>query len=372
MAAGALALGAGAGQGLEDVLNRIMTEEKLRQLKDQFQQTHDESVRAHTAMEGIDREKIAAGERERISRDAILRQGHDDEQANKLRDDGRAAAEQIPGGTVMAADDPTTKILPQSLLRGLKAQTSTSLAPNVMGGESTISSDADMGTFKGQEIPATSRIKLKTFAQQEKSAADERAAEAEAEKQRHDIETENKPPAPDRVLIQTPEGYMPRSTARGIIEGGGQVAGPESAQTKNRRDMATAVGSHFEDANQLIDEADKRGLLGPIAGRTFTDFLAGHVGSTGNAENDALLGDLRTSLSMIRSGTASLHGRTGANVGIAKDIEKKMDEGHMSAAELKGSLSALKKWVDTYAAPKKATGSGGLSAEELIKKYGGD
>jgi hypothetical protein len=127
--------------------------------------------------------------------------------------------------------------------------------------------------------------------------------------------------------------------------------------------MADAVGSHFDDVSQLIDEANKRGLLGPLRGRTFAEFMAGKVGSTGNADDDQLLGDLRTQMGMIRSGVASLHGRAGANQGIAKEIEKRMDEGFMDPAMLHGSLGGLKKWVDTYARKKGSDGTTGSGAK---------
>lgn len=159
-----------------------------------------------------------------------------------------------------------------------------------------------------------------------------------------------------------------KGTAKPILGPDNQpVTAPESAQTKNRRDMADAVGSHFDDVNSLLDEADQKGLLGPLKGRTFVEFMSGKVGSTGNAANDELLGELRTQLGMIRTGVASLHGRTGANVGIAKDIEKKMDEGYMDPAMIRGGLKGLKSWVDKYAKKPGATAAPAEGGAKIIR-----
>lgn len=349
MASQGYALGAGAGAGLEQVLSQMMEQAKFEQLKKQQDSQQAEMVRSHTAGEAIDRERITAMERERLSRDSITERNNKDISDRAARDDGRALAEEIPGGTPLAAgddvslnhggQDPAVGLINKagggSLLKMRQA------SPAV---PESLVAPGDTG-----EAQPKSFIKLKTAAQTEKGLADTRAVDAARATADYRKAVLAKPPAPDRVLIQTPEGYVRRSDATATLAGGGTVAGPESAVTKNRRDMADAVGSHFDDVNHLLDEADQKGLLGPLKGRTFVEFMSGKVGSTGNAANDELLGELRTQLSMIRTGTASLHGRTGANVGIAKDIEKKMDEGYMDPAQLRGALKGLKNWVDTYA-----------------------
>jgi hypothetical protein len=152
---------------------------------------------------------------------------------------------------------------------------------------------------------------------------------------------------------------------------GKTFAGAPTGQEANRKSMATSVGARFDDLQTQLDEANKRGLLGPGAGRV-SEFLAGKVGSTGNPENDDLLGELRMNLSAVRSGFASLHGRGGANAGIAKELLDKMDSGHMSHAELTGALRGMKKWVDDYAGKSQDGATGKPTAEDLIKKYGGD
>ena len=169
--------------------------------------------------------------------------------------------------------------------------------------------------------------------------------------------------------VQSGENYIRFNPKSGIFESqdpdSGQwkeVKNPSLAtpgQTRAREDLASRVSSHFDDIEHMLDEANKANLLGPIQGRTFVDFMAGKIGTTGNPAHDELLGELRQNLSLARSGLAQLHGRGGANVGIVQGLEKNMDAGHMSYEELKGALHSMKSWVDTYgkkaSAPKTET-----------------
>lgn len=58
---------------------------------------------------------------------------------------------------------------------------------------------------------------------------------------------------------------------------------------------------------QIVDELDKRGLLGPVASR-WNDFLVGKFGGgTGNQENDRLIEALRTKLGLSQTLLMNLH-----------------------------------------------------------------
>lgn len=349
-------MGAGASEGLDSVLQRMLLGAKLKQQSD-----IDSGHLAETTRHNLAAEDLAGRQHQLQSMDTQARireseAAHADTNAARIATEGRAAAEAIPGGTVIPESDPAVGQMQQagmgSILRGLKSRPAVDVGP--LQPEDT-----------GAAVPTDSVIKLKTNAQREKDAADSRATAGTDERIRHDKAMENKAPAPDRVLIQTPEGYVRRSDATTTLANGGTVSGPESSQTKNRRDIADAVGSHYDDIIHLIDEADARNLLGPMAGRTFTEFMAGKVGTTGNKEDNDLLGELRTQLGMYRTGVASLHGRTGANQGIAKDIEKKMDEGFMDPNLIKGGLRGLQSWVTKYAKKPGAAGAA-TGAPDLI------
>lgn len=360
-----LSMASGASEGLDATLQRMMEEEKLKQLASQVAASQAETSRHNLATEDNTSRQHQLMSMDTQARIREAAQSHDETSADRRLTAGRGLAESIPGDTPLDPTDPAVELMQKaglgSLLKMRAAQPS--MGEDFQG---------PMRAGDSAEATPASMIKMRSAAQIEKELADKRANDAlarqgmtEAERERHDRAMEGKPGA--SVIVQTATGPQLVQKGTGVAApikdaAGNDVAGPESAQTRNRQDMATAIGTHFDDTKQLLDEAEKKGLLGPLSGRTFTDFLAGKVGSTGNAENDQLLGDLRTSMSMIRSGVASLHGRTGANAGIARDIEKKMDEGHMSHAELVGSLNALKKWVDTY-----ATKPGGQSGTTAVK-----
>jgi len=147
-----------------------------------------------------------------------------------------------------------------------------------------------------------------------------------------------------------------------LPSGGPDLAGktsPITTQMRTQANSASRVGSHVEDVQGLIDEADKRGLLGPALGR-WSDFLAGSVGSTGNPDDDFLLGELRMGLSNLKSGFAMVHGgaRGGGSPGMAARWDKILNSGKMDKHELTGALTEMKKWLDSYASQAPTSGGG--------------
>lgn len=360
-------MGAGASEGLDKVLERMLMEEKMKQAA-----ASDTAHLAETSRHNLAEEDVQSRQHQLMSMDTQARIRASEAssratEAGRVRDDGRATAEAIPGNTMVPETDPAVGLMQNagmgSILRGIKARPEVTTGP-MQEGETRA------------EVPVDSVLKMRTAAQGEKAVADTRQQSEFDERVRHDKALENKPPAPAVSFITTDDGVM-RADRRG--GNATPVNGPDgkpllpksSAQVLNRRDMAGSVGSHFQETSDLLDEADKRGLLGPMAGRTFAEFMGGKIGSTGNAHDDELLGDLRMSLSMLRSGTASLHGRSGANAGIAKEIERKMDEGFMDPNMIRGSLKSLKSWVDKYATKPGAaatTGGGGDAYEEYLAR----
>ncbi len=161
----------------------------------------------------------------------------------------------------------------------------------------------------------------------------------------------------DQLLV---DPRNPGRKARPILGPDGQPIKPKaSAQILNREDMAGRVGDHIPETQQQIDEAERKGLLGPISGRTMSQFLNEGWGSTGNAENDDLLSALHMNLSMLATGVASLHGRNGANQGIAADLKTMLNQNKMSHAGLTSALRTMGKWTSGYAAPAGNSGAAG-------------
>jgi hypothetical protein len=341
------AAGGGAAVGLDHFLQQMLEEEKLKRLTDATNAQQQETSRHNLATEDLAGRQHTMMATEADARTREMSREHDLMETARQRDDARVLGDTIPSGTVLDPTDPAVQMMQSggqaSLLKMQAGRPTVDTGPLEPG---------DTGDARQPGL-----LKMRSFGQANTEAgrkvqADELARQnaRDAETVKHDRAMENKPPAV--ALVNTETGFQTKADVAKKLAAGETVGGPEAAQTKNRRDLAEAVGSHFDDVNNLLDEAESKGLLGPLKGRTFVDFMAGKVGSTGNAENDQLLGDLRTQLGMVRTGVAALHGRTGANVGIAKDIEKKMDEGYMDVNLIKGGLKGLRSWVDTYAKKK--------------------
>lgn len=361
MAAGALAAGAGAAQGLDEILQRALVEAKMKQLADQTNTAQAETTRSHMAEEGLRGRQIDEMAKDRGARERETAATHRDAEASRVRDDGRALAETIPGDTRLLNDDPA---VPQLKAGGARLTGFSSLPSTSSVGASTLPGDESPEgvTVTSAEKPQpVGVIKGFTSAQSEKVTADKRLADDATERGRHNRKMEDRPTAPQISILPTDDGFVRVPKAGGAATpvtgvGGSPVMPKSPAQVINRQSMAGDVGSHFEKTLQQLDEADKRGLLGPLKGRTMTEFMAGKVGTTGNAESDELLGRLRMNLGMLSTGVASLHGRAGANAGIAKEIQRKMDEGYMDPALIRGGLTSLKEWADRYAGDGKKSG----------------
>lgn len=80
----------------------------------------------------------------------------------------------------------------------------------------------------------------------------------------------------------------------------------------NRGQFAAANVGHITKLRQLLEQADQKGLLGPIKGRAY-EFMVGGIGSTGNAETDRFYAQLRSELKATASGLNLIHfgGRAG-------------------------------------------------------------
>ncbi len=154
-----------------------------------------------------------------------------------------------------------------------------------------------------------------------------------------------------------------------------KTAGSEFArsnpQMDRQRKLAEFASGDVAAALDQIDAAEKAGLLGPAAGRTYGKFLAGLVGSTGDPAVDKRLGglkaaikDLNTSYPMAISGTARGGG------GAIDRLHSVLDSDKLSADLMRGALHEISGALARRTATPKA-GAQKLTAEELIKKYGG-
>lgn len=373
---GILAMGAGAAEGMDQVLARLMAEDKMRQTQQQI----DESGRHNLATEG-------QASRALDINDAFRR--------DKNTSDAQARADALTERT--RTDTNTAQAKKDELQKGIVAMRP--IGSNVTPDEATADSsigvsrgsygDFSPGDATGQDF-ADGHVSKPTPAGMAWRGTQDQITRAAAEK---DAASKEKrvPPGP---IEETPDGMVRigedgkvvpvlgpdgkqlrkyhapvqapttvfmgdsgpqivdrnKGTARPVMgQDGKPIAAKSSAQETNRRDMASTVDAGADDTKTLLAEAEKRGLLGPLAGRTFVDFMAGKVGATGNPDDDELLGHLRMNMAALRSGFASLHGRGGANAGVAQQMEQNMDAGHMDYRMLNGSVDEMQKWIKRYA-----------------------
>lgn len=140
--------------------------------------------------------------------------------------------------------------------------------------------------------------------------------------------TTTNPPGGGSALPKT--STMPTSTTRGSAE------------------FATALIPHINEMRNLIQQADARGYIGPAAGRIYGQFLAGKVGTTGNADADALLGKLRTTDSLIKSGMLRTHFGARGGQQMYENFSGMLNSGKQTSAMMNGSLDAMQSFLKGY------------------------
>lgn len=183
------------------------------------------------------------------------------------------------------------------------------------------------------------------------------------------------PPAQPTVVL-TDQGLQSvdkrTNTATPVTQAGtGAAVTRSNPQIIRQQKAAELAQGDVSSALDQVDAAEKEGLLGPGAGRVYGQFLAGVIGSTGNAQADTRLGslraaikDLNTSYPMAISGTARGGG------GGTDRLNSVLNSDKFSADLMRGALHEISGALARRAKPDDKGGTK-LSADELIKKYGG-
>lgn len=351
----ALGTGAGAGKGLEDMLARALAEDKLHEEQAQLA----EALRHNQAGEQLGRDTLRENTNLRTDSNASLDADRRERQAQADKSDTRAILNLRPIGSNMdqatmdrelstgsdpsfydVRQDPTYEQFddnssgdnpnpgPLSTIRfrgtqaGIRNEEQTAKTPAVhtlvkrvmLDGE-PIDADYDPTkqtySYKGQDITG------------QREAAEQTVGTPSTDKDGNPVVTFTTKRAGTSIAGRLPQGIQSRIyTARGVL-------------------------AHMTDVNDEIDEADRRGLLGPLEGR-WSDFLAGKVGSTGNAANDELLGQLHADLKLLTSGTVAAHFQSRGGQGMMQGFQDMLDTGKFSKAQLKGAIGAMKNWLEKY------------------------
>lgn len=130
-----------------------------------------------------------------------------------------------------------------------------------------------------------------------------------------------------------------------------------TSSTRSSAEFATTILPHIEEMRGLIDEADKKGFIGPASGRIYNQFLAGKIGSTGNDEADRLLGRLRSMDSLLKTGAMRVHFGARGGQQMYEHFSDMLNSGKQSKANLYGSLDTLEGFMQGYANAGKVGGN---------------
>jgi hypothetical protein len=121
-----------------------------------------------------------------------------------------------------------------------------------------------------------------------------------------------------------------------------------TSSTRTSSENADTLMPHITEMRKLIAEADKRGLIGPVSGRFFSQLEAGKVGTTGNVENDRLLGKLRSIDTLMRSGTMKVHFGSRGGQQMYDHFSGILNSDKQSSAILNGALDGVESFMQGY------------------------
>lgn len=346
--AGWLDYGAGAASGLEALLERKLKE----QVAAQHQQSIDETVRSNRADEGYRDRALIESSALRRQTAGDLAKTRADQEANRQTDNIRARIALRPIDSPVPQDEYDEDRNVGKAPDALYSVTATSRQAG----------DEDYGPvqdikYKGTEGQQVARL---------------RANKKPAEPQGTVRETSNglvrvMPDGTTKPVVDTngkqARGYHPPPQPISVItvdadgnpvtrvvdkKVGSEFQRPAPQGIQSRMYTSRGVLSHMGEVKDELDEAERRGLLGPIEGR-WADFLAGKVGSTGDSANDELLGQMRMDLKLLTSGTVAAHFQSRGGQQMMHDFQALLDSGKFSRDELRGSINSMETWLKAYA-----------------------
>jgi hypothetical protein len=139
-----------------------------------------------------------------------------------------------------------------------------------------------------------------------------------------------------------------------IAKDTGRLPTPDIIQ---RGQFSAELLPHIPTIQAELEEADKRGLLGPLIGRG-TEFMAGKIGSTGNPETDRFYNKLRSDLHLMSSGLNRAHFGGRAGIETLKYFEDLVGGSFRSKDSIFGTLDTAKDYLSSYASAVPGFGQG--------------
>ena len=150
-----------------------------------------------------------------------------------------------------------------------------------------------------------------------------------------------------------------------------------SSMNAQRAEMAHAWLPTVAKLKELASQINEKKLFGVIGGRLRDIYSTGSLlniplPSDLSPEDKKLLGNFATTAGLLKSGVATVHGGTrgGGSIGMLKQLDPYLapeaKDFYVYMGNLEGMEDVLKKYEQM-----KPLGQSKLSAEELIKRYGG-
>lgn len=381
-----LAAGAGADEGLDRYLERMIVEQQQKRLEE----AQAESVRHNQATEENTRGVLEMNQQYRQDQQADRRKATELLETSRLRDDAQALGNNIPPGTELGEKDPAAVTMQQGgagpLLRAHDERPSVNegpLEPFDSGG-ARLKGFTKLPSFSQEEkLKEKKSTRAGTLEEQPNGEMvrvnDDNNSEPVYGPDGKPLRKYHPPQQPDRVLIQSGEGYIPRSEASKKLANGESVPLATTGSTRTMQEGAQMLAPHIPKLAARAQALDQAGLFGPFMSRVRG--LMAHYGTTlesqdpdessrawqslgreiGRASTDRQTGAFAASLGLMATGAGRTHGgaRGGASSQMLEHFKGMLSDSGTLDMFL-GRLDALQEYISGYAAgPGKEGASGG-------------
>lgn len=343
------ALGAGAAEGLDTVLQRMLLEERQKEVERSNQA--DEGLRQQTLTQNAPAAQALTDERRSsiaARQSALDQQGKEEKAAQDLLADPNL--------------DPKVRAflgLRRAIPRG-------ETIPPELVAPKTSRAEVKTVTYKGKPVDANYDPEARTYTYQGQDIT-------------KDVGHYEKPAQPDRVLIQSGDSYIPRADAAAKLKAGQDVPLATTTATRTMSEGAKMLQPHIASLQTQAEQLDKAGLFGPAMSRIRN--IANKVGTIDaftqameddpELSQDKAIGKFATSLGLMASGAGRVHGgaRGGGNVQMYNNFKALLsDAGTLDL--FKGHLEGIDEYMTGYAnGPGGATKPGETGAAPKRRVY---
>ena len=354
-----LTYGGGAYSGLEDILDR-----QYKQLvEDRLSAAQQEVARHNKASESYQLENLKETSALRTAQEKATEEDRQARLAAGLRDDYRLRAGMRNEGDVVSPEERAQEVQSNAVPTSRYKQTGS--YQGMSGDDASEPIGQDEFRWIGVKPKTETSMQDKTVLYKGKPT--DVGWDPKTNKfflpGGTDITSEvshyEKPPAPDRVMVWTDQGLIPRTTAAQAARGGTPAQPQATSQTRSMSEGAKMLQPHIDDVKSQAEELDKAGLFGPVMSRVreglakagSVDDFASFLLTDPQLKQDRRVGNFATQLGLLASGAGRVHG--GARGGGSPQMVQYMKNMLGDASSLDmflGRMDALDDYMSGYAA----------------------